>query len=150
MRLFLKNNRGVSEIIASLVLVLVVSAAGVLLYSYSLSSFSSSNSFFQLQMGQREERFRERFLTTATWWNKLDLMNVTIVNYGGIDLKIDAIYVNATLVSNYVSGKGIMVETGGIFSVIFTSPLVIQSSQTYEITVVSERGTKNVFFWKAT
>lgn len=148
-RSLLRNTTGVSEIIASLMLVLVVSAAGVLLYSYSLGAFSSSSSLFQLQLSQREERARERFLAIKVWWNRVDQLNLTILNYGKIDVIINTIYVNATPVATYVSGKGNTIETGGISQIRFVSPIAIQDSRQYEIVIVSERGTKNVLYWKA-
>lgn len=148
-RFLSRNNTGVSEIIASLMLVLVVSAAGVLLYSYSLGAFSSSSSFFQLQSTQREERARERFLAISVGWNRVDQLNLTILNYGKIDVIIDTIYVNATPTASYVSGKGDTAKTGEISQIRFVSPIAIQDSRQYEIVVVSERGTKNVLYWEA-
>lgn len=144
-----RNNTGVSEIIASLMLVLVVSAAGVLLYSYSLGAFSSSSSSFQLQSTQREEQARERFLAISVGWNRVDQLNLTILNYGKIDVIIDTIYVNATPTASYVSGKGDTAKTGEISQIRFVSPIAIQDSRQYEIVVVSERGTKNVLYWEA-
>jgi flagellin-like protein len=148
-RALLGNNKGVSEIIASLMLILIVSTAGVLLYSYSLGTFSSSSSLFQLQSSQREERARERFLAITVWWNTVDELNLTMLNYGKIDVIIDTIYVNVTPVAIYVSGKDNTVKTGEISQIRFISPIVIQDSRQYEIVVVSERGTKNVLYWEA-
>jgi len=143
------DKRAVSEIVASLIIVLIVSVAGVALYSYSLGAFSSSSSSFQLQTNQREERARERFSIIAVWWDTVDQLNLTVLNYGKIELAIDAVYINGTPVSSYSSGIGTTVGTEKLISIKFTSPVPIQDGQTYEIIAVSERGSKNVVYWKA-
>jgi len=151
-RSFLHDKRGVSEIVASLIILLIVSVAGTGLYSYSLNAFSSSGSSFLLQTSGRQERARERLLITTVWWDNStgqDEMNVTILNYGKIDLAVDAVYIDGTPVSSFSSGNGITVVTGKLISVKFTSPVSIQSGETYEIIVVSERGSRDVVYWKA-
>jgi len=145
---FWRDKRGISEVIASLILILVVSAAGVILYTYSLNTFSSTGSSFQLQTSLREEQARERLVITAVWWDAVDLLNVTVLNYGKIDLVIDTVYIDGTQVSEYSSGRGEVVRTGELIPVKFTSPVSIQDGQTYEIIVVSERGNKNVVYWE--
>jgi len=142
------DKRGVSEIIASLIIVLIVSIAGVALYSYSLGAFSSSSSSLQLQTDQREEQARERFSIIAVWWDAVDQLNLTILNYGKIELAINAVYIDGTMVS-ISSGREITAGTGKLISVKFTSPVSIQDEKTYEIIAVSERGSKNAVYWKA-
>ena len=133
-------------------MILVVSIAGTALYAYSMGTFSSSGSSYQLQTAQREERARERLLITSVWWNATtDYMNVTVLNYGKIELAIDAVYIDGTQVSAsaYICGIGETVAKGSIVFVKFISPVSILDGQTYEIIAVSERGSKNVVYWKA-
>ena len=143
------DKRGVSEIVASLIIILIVSVAGAGLYAYSLNAFSSSGSSFQLQISGREERAQERFSIIAVWWDTVDQLNLTVLNYGKIELAIDAVYIDGTQVSAYTSGKGESVAKGSIVSVNFTSPISILDDQTYEIIAVSERGSRDVVYWKA-
>jgi len=145
---FWRDKRGISEVIASLILILVVSAAGVILYTYSLNTFSSTGSSFQLRTSFREEQARERLVITTVWWNTVDLLNVTVLNYGKIDLVIDTVYIDGTKVSEYSGGRGEVVRTGELIPVKFTSPVLIEDGQTYEIIVVSERGNKNAVYWE--
>jgi flagellin-like protein len=143
------DRRGVSEIIASLILVLIVTAAGTVAYSMSLSSFSQSSSLFQLQTGQREEQARERFLIIRVRNTMMvDQLNLTIFNYGEIEVTIDSAYVEGTKVID-LTGKGVIVGKEQLTTVQFISPVSIQSGVTYEILVVSSRGGKNAVFWKA-
>jgi flagellin-like protein len=144
-----RDRRGVSEIIASLILVLIVTAAGTVAYSMSLNSFSQSSSLFQLQTGQREEQARECFLIIRVRnTTMVDQLNLTIFNYGEIEVTIDSAYVEGTKVID-LTGKGVIVGKEQLTTVQFISPVSIQSGVTYEILVVSSRGGKNAVFWKA-
>jgi archaellum component FlaF (FlaF/FlaG flagellin family) len=151
-RSFFRDKRGVSEVVASLIIVLIVSVAGAELYAYSLNAFSSSGSSFLLQTSEREKRAQERLLITTVWWKVTNsYLNVTVLNYGKIELAIDAVYINGRQVSPsaYTDGKGETVATESLVSVKFTSPVSIVNGQTYEIIVVSERGSNDVEYWKA-
>jgi flagellin-like protein len=145
----LHNTRGVSEIIASVILILIVSSAGIVAYSYSTGAFSSSTSFFQLDTNLKEQQAQERFAIAAVWSNPPNQLNLTVFNYGQIGLTIDTVYVNWTMVTNYSAGRGTTVGKGALIGVNFTSPISIQSGSTYEIIAVSTRGSKNAINWKA-
>ena len=101
----LRNNKGVSEIIASLILVLIVTSAGVVAYSYSIGAFSSSTSLFQLDTNQKERQAQERFAIIAVWSNTSSQLNLTVLNYGQIDLTIDTVYINSTSVAELLGWK---------------------------------------------
>lgn len=76
-------------------------------------------------------------------------MNLTVFNYGQIGLTINTVYVNWTMVTNYSAGTGTTVGKGALIGVNFTSPISIQSGSTYEIIVVSTRGSQNAINWNA-
>ena len=142
-----RNKRGVSEIIASLILILIVTSAGVVAYSYSIGAFSSFTSLFQLDTKQKEKQAQERFAVVAVW-NSSNQLNLTVLNYGQIDLTIDTVYVNWTSVASYLGGRSTTIGKGVLIQISFTSPVAIQSGSTYEIIVVSTRGSKNAVNWK--
>jgi flagellin-like protein len=144
------DRRGVSEIIASLILVLIVTAAGTVAYSMSLNSFSQSSSLFQLQTGQREEQARERFAVIAVSWDATEpnRLNLTVLNYGKTDVTVDAVYISGTAVTN-PQGRGVKIGALDLVFVGFDSPTPILAGQTYDILVVSERGSKNEVSWRA-
>jgi flagellin-like protein len=146
---FVRNKRGVSEIIASVVLILIVSSAGVVAYSYSIGAFSSSTSIFQLDTNLKEQQAQERFAITAVWSNPPNQLNLTMFNYGQIGLTVDAVYVNWTPVSTYFAGRRTLFSDGTWIQVAFTSPIAIQSGSIYEIIVVSTRGSTNAIAWRA-
>lgn len=147
-RSLLRNDKGVSEIIASLMLVLIVTSAGVVAYSYSIGAFSSFTSLFQQGTNQKEKQTQERLAVVAVW-NSSNQLNLTVLNYGQIDLTLDTVYVNWTSVAAYLGGRNITIGKGALIQISFTSPVTIQSGSTYEIIVVSTRGSKNAINWKA-
>jgi flagellin-like protein len=146
---FVRNKRGVSEIIASVVLILIVSSAGIVAYSYSIGAFSSTTSLFQLDTNMKEKQAQERFAIIAVWSNTSSQLNLTVLNYGQIDLTIDTVYINWTSVASYLGGRSTTIGKGVLIQISFTSPVTIQSGSTYEIIVVSTRGSKNAVNWKA-
>lgn len=146
---FVRNKRGVSEIIGSVILILIVSSAGIVAYSYSIGAFSSSTSFFQLDTNLKEQQAQERFAILAVWSNPPNQLNLTVLNYGQIGLTIATVYVNRTVVTNYSAGLGSTIGTGTLISVNFTSPVSIQSGSTYQILAVSTRGSENAINWMA-
>jgi archaellum component FlaF (FlaF/FlaG flagellin family) len=143
-----RDTRGVSEVVASLVIVLVVSIAGTILYSFSMEAFNSSSSSFLLQTKSREEQAKERFSITAVWWDNNSQLNLTILNYGKIELAIDAVYVDG-IKATINEGKDTVIVREETVQIKFTSSVSIQDEKTYEIATVSQRGSKVVVYWKA-
>lgn len=145
----IRNKKGVSEVIASLVLILIVTAAGVVIYAYSVGAFGLSSSYFHQQTTLNEEQARERFLIVRVWRDASNQFNLTILNYGQIDVAVNSVYVNGTAVTDFISGRGDSVGPSELVWVKFISPLIIQPGSIQEILVVTERGGKNAVFWKA-
>jgi flagellin-like protein len=145
----LSNNRGVSEVIASLILILVITVAGVVIYSYSVTAFSFSGSHFEQQTKLDQEQIRERFQVIHVWWDSSNQLNLTILNYGQIDIAVSSVYINGTVVQQFFGDRSVSVGVGELVWVRFASPLPIQLGTVSEILVVTERGGKNSVSWKA-
>jgi len=148
LRSFRNNNRAVSEVIASLVILLVVSVAGTILYSYSMEMFNSYWSSFGLQTQGREEQILEKIAVIAIWWDGNNKLNLTILNYGKIELSIDAVYIDG-IKASITEGRGVIVVSGEKINVKITSPVSIVDGETYQIVAVSTRGTRDELLWKA-
>jgi len=144
------KRRGVSEIISTIILILIVSVAGSLLFTYS-------SVLFQRQQGTaiRENKLStvqalELFRFSAVWWNgNDDLLNVTVYNYGKLDIAISDIYINGVRVEAYFFGRGELILTEKYLRVAFTSPVTIVAGETYSINIVSSNGVKKVGDWEA-
>jgi len=139
--------RGVSEVIASLVMLLVVSLLGTTLYAYSQTTLNSLQESFQYSLTLEEERVKEKFRVLAVWWDGSDLLNITILNYGKIDISVDAIYIDNKPATRFLSGRGETVYTLKLVHVKLTSPVAIVEGRGYDIVVVSERGVRCEYLW---
>jgi flagellin-like protein len=148
------NKKGVSEIIASLLLILIITSAGVVVYAYSINAFGSSSSHFQQQTHMDEEQTLERLQIIRVWWDNLNQFNLTVLNCGEINWVINAIYINGIAVNGIqvTDSSGVSVDFTGLGQlalVKFISPITITSGSVYEIIVVTERGGRTSVNWKA-
>lgn len=147
--MMLRRSRAVSEVTASLILLLIVSVLGTFLYSYTLNTMGLQQEILIGETRNDAERAQERFRVIAVWWNGSgDLLNLTVLNYGKLDIKIADIYVNGESVTNYKTGRGEEICTSSWRRICFTSPLPISIGAVYEIVIVSERGVSNVHGWE--
>lgn len=144
-----RRGRGVSEIIASLMLLLIVTVLGTFLYSYTLTSTGLQQSYLRSQVELESERAEERFRVVSVLWLGDDKLNVTILNYGLIDVTIADVYVNGVRVSTYHGGRGEEIYTSELGWICFESPIPIEEGSSYEITIVSERGVTYAYLWES-
>ena len=145
-----RRRRAVSEIIASLMLLFIVSALGTTLYSYTLTITQGQHDELTSEMSRAADRAQERVKVMAVWWSGAgDLLNVTLLNYGRSDVEVSDVYVNGERVSAYSLGRNEVIYTQDLGRVVFTSPKPITSGSTYEITVVSQKGVPSVYLWES-
>jgi hypothetical protein len=128
---------------------LIVTSLGTFLYSYTLTATGLQQSYLESEVEREADRAMERFRVVAVLWQGDDRLNVTILNYGLIDIQIIDIYVNGVRVSTYYGGRGEEVYTSELGWVCFESPIPIETDSTYEITLVSERGVAYVYLWES-
>ena len=141
-------DRGVSEVVASLILLLIVTTLGTFLYSYTLTSTGLQQDYLRSQVELESERAGERFRIVSVLWLGGDRLNVTILNYGLIDIAIVDVYIDGVRVSTYYGGRGEEIYTSELGWICFDSPIPIEADSTYEITIVSERGVTHVYLWE--
>ena len=142
-------DRGVSEVVASLILLLIVTTLGTFLYSYTLTTTGLQQRYLESQTRLETERAEERFRVVSVTWMGGSKLNVTILNYGLIDIAIVDVYVNGVRVSTYYGGRGEEIYTSELGWVCFESPISIEEGSTYEITIVSERGVTYAYLWES-
>jgi len=145
-----ERDRGVSEVIASLILLLIISVLGTFLYSYTLTVTGLQQSALQGEVQMEIERAQERFRVIAVGWSGSgDLLNLTILNYGKLDIKIVDIYINGERVTSYHAGRRETIYTSRWGKISLTSPVPISPDTLYEIVMVSERGVSHVHSWES-
>jgi flagellin-like protein len=144
------QRRGVSEIISTIIIILIVSVAGSLLFTYSSVLFQRQQDTAIRENKLSTVQAQELFRFTAVWWNgNDDLLNVTVYNYGKLDIDIIDIYIDGVRVQTYFFGRNELILTEKYLRVAFTSPVTLVSGETYSINVVSRNGVKKVGDWEA-
>jgi flagellin-like protein len=144
------QRRGVSEIISTIIIILIVSVAGSLLFTYSSVLFQRQQDTAIRENKLSTVQAQELFRFTAVWWNgNDDLLNVTVYNYGKLDIDISDIYIDGVRVQTYFFGRNELILTEKYLRVAFTSPVTIVAGETYSINVVSRNGVKKVGDWEA-
>jgi len=144
------KRRGVSEIISTIIIILIVSVAGSLLFTYSTGLFQGQQDKAIRDNKLSTDQAQERIRMTAVWWNgNDDLLNITVYNYGMLDLDISDIYVDGVRVQTYFFGRNEVILTEKYLKVAFTSPVTIIDGESYTINIVSSNGVKKVENWEA-
>jgi len=144
------GSRAVSEVIASLILLLIVSVLGTFLYSYTLTATELQQNTLEGEVQREGERAQERFKVISVWWSGSgDLLNLTVLNYGRLDIEIVDVYVNGEGVTDYHSGRNEEIFTLKWRRISFISPEPISDGSIYEIVIVSERGVSHVHSWES-
>lgn len=124
---------GVSEIVASLVLLLIVSSLGVFLYSITTSTTNTQIDIAITETSREILRTQERFRIVAAT-NSSETYTITVLNYGEVDITISNIYVNG------INNENPEIDVQSLelkpFNFNYSSPL----NSPLMITIVSERG----------
>jgi len=139
------DRRGVSEAIAALLMMVIAIAAGTMLYAYSATTFGTAYSQFSDRTSTNEDMAKERFAVLSIW-SSTNQVNATVMNYGEIDIMLDAAYLNGIRV---LSSGQLKLSSGQLISLKFTSGTAIQQGKTYVLIIVSKRGTTVATSWKA-
>lgn len=93
---------------------------------------------------------QERFKIIAVWWNgNDDLLNITVYNYGTLDLEISDIYIDGVRVQTYFFGRNELILSEKYLRIAFTSPVTPVVGETYSFNIVSSNGVKKVTSWEA-
>jgi hypothetical protein len=144
------KRRGVSEIISTLMIILIVSIAGSYLFVYATSLFQKQQDDFIKNEELSTVKTRERFKITAIWWSGTDnLLNISVYNYGVNDIEINDIYVDGIRVKQYYFGRNSLLKTENILQIAFDSPKSVVAGRQYSIIIVTKNGVSKTVEWGA-
>jgi flagellin-like protein len=132
----MRSRRGVSEIIASLLLLVIVSIAGAMLYTVSLQNISTQQDNLQLDTKIQKTRAMERFEILAVRITNDDHIIITYINYGEVNIDIVSVYLND-------APAEIMVNSGAASKLDIRTLMVAKpstTSQVYDVRIVSKEG----------
>jgi len=148
----MKPRRGLSEIIASLTVLIIVSVLGVMLYSISTGAMSEQQNNLLSQLRFEEEKARERFeivgvdlVSEDAGSNSIRLWLLNYSNDNTLKVTISSIYVNSQQASFSMTNR--IIEKNIVSPIMVDLPSDLVQKNSYNILVVSERGVGNAYNW---
>lgn len=150
----MKSRRAVSEIIASLIILLIVSIMGVILYNLSLSNLGTQQDALTFDTNLSKTMAQQRFeIIAATKFtqNNKSYLNVTFYNYGQVDVKITDVYLeNSTgLIHPGFTPSPYLIKTKGELHQSDITYIIVDASKIHQISsitsceIVSAEGVTN-------
>jgi hypothetical protein len=145
----MRARAGISELYASLMLLIIISTMGSIVYSYTMETTLSYQENFIENEARETERILERFTIVSVFWNtQNDDLNITVLNFGEFDTTVVKIYVNDVIVSEYYAGLDKNIGPLQLKEISFQSPIPIIEGEQYTIIIVSKKGVVNSHIWK--
>ena len=128
------DRRGVSEVLSSLLIILVAVTLGVTLFTFSTGIFGSARDEMRVQTSDQMERAEERFTITHIYNGDTSFTKISVYNYGNREITIDTIYVDNQPESSFTPVRIDVYETewitidyvgGGYHTIILVSQMGI-------------------------
>jgi len=150
----LGHRKGISTIIANLLMVAIVLTLATSLFIWASSSFGIYQGSAGLWFSSRSEAMRERFVVEEAWFTDAGAkINIYVRNVGDIDITIADIYVNRTRVEAAKIDPRLprTIPTGQVwvFQITLSYPEEWNQGSVSEIVVATSRGNTVRGYWTA-
>jgi hypothetical protein len=130
---------------AAMILLLIASLAGVLLFTTSIRASNEQGALIRTQYKNEGDSAQERYEILNAEYNEDEGKIIAwIYNYGNLDCKIISIYVNQKPATNQNPDPA-LVNTGDVTKISIVPAETLGTN--YKITCISERGVKNESTW---
>lgn len=132
----LKDRKGISPVFTTVTLILVVVLGMSTLFAYFIDYVKD----FQLGQGSS---ILELIEIEDVWFKDNHLINITVFNFGKVDVKITAIYIDgepAVYIDNENNTSHIEIRVGKHSSIGAQPPNPLTNSTRYNFKLVTERG----------
>ena len=150
----MKSRRGISEMVAVILVLVIVSIAGAALYRTSLVTLGSQFTSYTEQAKDQTLAAQERFEVVNV--EKIDLSHIRVylLNYSPentMEITVDTVYVDNIPLSWNPIGS---VTSPGLLIKNVVTPIEVSSGtgftpgNVYKFVIVSQRGTGNAYIWK--
>jgi len=136
-------------VVASLVVLLIISVLGTSIYSVSVTMMQIQRDTIKWTTNIESEKKLVKIRVLYVNWNSTDDgLEIFFLNYGGIVINIVDIYLNGFIVLNYVEGRNVPIQMSDIATIKIESPITIMKGELYEVTIVTGRGVSHVYNWQ--
>jgi len=142
------SRRAVSEVVASLLLIMVVVVLGALVLTYSFSTFQRSHrTLIEAIMGERLS-LKERFTIVDVWLHE-GILSIAVYNYGDVDVTISRVYLANESFLAALNAAPTTIPAGRFRWVNVSVDGLIARGSVYRVKVSSERGVTCEVLWRA-
>ena len=135
----MRNRRAVSEIVASLMMLTIVSIAGAMLYHFTLQTIGTQQDSLLFDVNLQKTRSMERFEILSVRLVDSNGIKITFLNYGEVDNNIVAVYIDDKPVD--------IISDSGVASKLDIGYLIVESNFSgssmgvrCEVKIVSKEG----------
>ena len=141
----MQHRRGISELYASVILLIIISSMGTILYSYAIETALNYEENIMHQEEIKSKKLMEKYsIIYIKWNNDTERFKISIFNYGTYDIEIGEIYINNEIVKSNSDNKDIKIESYQIKEISINTTIKIMDNVLYEILVTTKNGsTKN-------
>jgi hypothetical protein len=144
----MKPSRGISEIVASLTILIIVSVLGVMLYNLSTGAMTNQQKDLLNQLRFEEQKAMERFEIVSVEYGNSTSIKLWMLNYSNdehLTITISNIYINSQQASFPTTNR--ILEKNIVSPITVGLPFDLLQDTSYNILVVSERGVGNAYTW---
>ncbi|MEM3737459.1 MAG: hypothetical protein QXJ75_05190 [Candidatus Bathyarchaeia archaeon] len=138
------RRRGVSTIFATLLMICIVTIAGLVVLQSGLRFFAESSISFETSLGASKEKIQERCIIDDVWFYTPGQVKVSVVNTGLTPVKVIRVSFNETDVT---LPKEVIL--GLDQSVVVSVSYSWLSGKVYLVGVETERGNMYGGYWKS-
>jgi hypothetical protein len=144
----MQHRRGISELYASLILLIIISSMGTILYSYAIETALNYEENIIHQEEIKSKKLMEKYsIIYIKWNNDTERFKISIFNYGTYDIEIGEIYINNEIVKSNSDNKDIKIESYQIKEISINTTIKIMDNVLYEILVTTKNGSTKNFKW---
>jgi len=145
-----RKRKGLSEIISVITTLLIVSTTGVILYNISLEMTNAQQNSLKYELDRATAEAQERFNIISLVKLDQNTIEITVFNYGKIDINVSDIYINGTRTNYYIEYEPeINLDIAKIENIIINDDnFNFRNGDIYNILVVSGRGVESAYLWK--
>jgi len=144
----MQHRRGISELYASVILLIIISSMGTILYSYAIETALNYEENIMHQEEIKSKKLMEKYsIIYIKWNNDTERFKISIFNYGTYDIEIGEIYINNEIVKSNSDNKDIKIESYQIKEISINTTIKIMDNVLYEILVTTKNGSTKNFKW---
>lgn len=139
----------ISELYASLILLIITSTMGIMLYNYATETTLKYEESFIDKENQNYKQILERWsIVHVIGDSNNDEIKITVYNYGEFEFEIDEVYVNDVLVTSFNQLGNKTINSFDLKEISIKSPVSLGGGEKYTILIVSKNGVKSNYIWR--